>query len=477
MRLSAAHVNAFAALSHDTSPLHVDETYARRTPFGQTVIHGIAGALAALGAWAAGRPFTIARITVRFHRPLVVGDDYALDVDEGGPLRLELSRHGETHLALEMEWRPGEPEAAAPFLPFTPLAAARADVVSGRRTLPRADYAPRMSAEALAPFGLRPGQLPAHQLAMLTWSSYVVGMEFPGRDALFASLEARFAAAPPGEPFHLRDVEMRFDERFGRATISGAGTGVAAFSIGAIRRPSPVDHDLAAIGAVVGPARTFTGQTVLVTGSSRGFGGTLARAFALAGARVALSARAPSPELSRVVEDVASCGTPPLVLLGDAGDPATCARFVEAIPALDVLVGNAVPTIPAAPFLGVPVEDFLGFVARAVKLAAAPCHALLPRLRPGGLVVSISSEYTREPQPRLAHYVAAKAAVEGLTRTLALEHPDLRFVIARPPRMLTDQTNTLVRTGRLAATGSVAAMLLARLAELPPGQNLHEIDL
>jgi len=34
-----------------------------------------------------------------------------------------------------------------------------------------------------------------------------------------------------------------------------------------------------------------------------------------------------------------------------------------------------------------------------------------------------------------------------------------------------------VRTGRLAATGSVAAMLLARLAELPPGQNLHEIDL
>ena len=479
MRLSDAHVAAFAALSHDTSPLHVDETYARRTPFGHTVAHGMAGVLGALGAWAAGRAFIIERITARFHRPLFVGEDYALEPlqhDARGPLRIELARHGETHLAVELEWRTGPAEAPTAFLPFTPLAAARAGAISGRRSFPRLDYAPRVSRESLAPFALRPDQLPAHQLALLLWSSYVVGMEFPGRDALFNSLDARFGPAASGDPFHLRDVEMRFDERFGRATISGAGTGVETFTIGAIRRPSPIDHDLSAVSAAVGPARSFVGQTVLVTGSSRGLGAALARAFAVAGARVALSARAPSPELSNVAGDVASLGTLPLVLLGDAGDPAT---FAEAFPAgeLDVLVNNAVPSIPVAPFLGNPVEDFVDFVARAVTMVAAPCHALLPRLRRGGLVVSISSEYSREPQPRLAHYVAAKAAVEGLTRTLALEHPELRFVIARPPRMLTDQTNTLLRTGRLAAATVVAAGLLSRLAKLPEGENLHEIDL
>jgi hypothetical protein len=43
--------------------------------------------------------------------------------------------------------------------------------------------------------------------------------------------------------------------------------------------------------------------------------------------------------------------------------------------------------------------------------------------------------------------------------------------------MLTDQTNSLIRMGTLASPVDVAAGLLDRLATLPGGGGLHELDL
>ena len=60
--------------------------------------------------------------------------------------------------------RPGEPGTSAPFLDFTPLRAARAEVAPGRRILRRVDYAPRLGAERLAPFSLAPDQLCVFEL-------------------------------------------------------------------------------------------------------------------------------------------------------------------------------------------------------------------------------------------------------------------------------------------------------------------------
>jgi NAD(P)-dependent dehydrogenase (short-subunit alcohol dehydrogenase family) len=456
----------------------MDAGYARRTPFGRNVAHGVAGVLAALGEWAQGRRLWLEHLTARFHKPLLAGDDYALDVsEEGGEVGIEIqSAGGEAHATLAFGWRRRGDEAEATFAPFTPLIAAQAGAAGGRTRHDRVAYAPDLDARHLAALGLAPGQLPTQQLAGLAWSSYVVGMEVPGRDALLASIDLRFSAASP-EPFHLRDVEVRVDDRFARATIAGAGVGIERLDVIAYRRPAPVDHDLESVRAAMAGERRFAGQTVLVTGSSRGFGATLARAFAVAGARVALSARASSSELDGVAADVAACGTAPRVLLGDVSDPGICAQLADAVGALDVLVNNAIAPIPSETFLAQPGEAFDGFVSATLALVAAPCRAFLPRLAPGARVVNVSSSYAREPQPRLGAYVAAKGAVEGLTRVLALEHPELRFVVVRPPRMLTDQTNALVKAGPMASAVDLAARLVARLADLPTGGGLFEVDL
>jgi hypothetical protein len=74
--------------------------------------------------------------------------------------------------------------------------------------------------------------------------------------------------------------------------------------------------------------------------------------------------------------------------------------------------------------------------------------------------------------------VCAKAALEGFMRGLARECPALRFVIARLPRIRTDQTNAPFSLEPLADAVQVAKRLVTALDDLPAaGLNLHEIQI
>src|SRR5215217_7844849 len=77
------------------------------------------------------------------------------------------------------------------------------------------------------------------------------------------------------------------------------------------------------------------GKRVLVTGASRGIGEATARAFAAAGAKVALVARN-ADALAKVADEVGGTAHP-----ADLSDPDTAARLVDEVGAIDVLVNNA----------------------------------------------------------------------------------------------------------------------------------------
>ena len=79
MRFSRQQMVDFAEASHDRNPLHRDDRYASRTPFGETVVFGMAAVLAALGTWANGRRFLIRSLKAEFKQPLFEGTDYSID--------------------------------------------------------------------------------------------------------------------------------------------------------------------------------------------------------------------------------------------------------------------------------------------------------------------------------------------------------------------------------------------------------------
>ncbi|MFJ9897847.1 SDR family oxidoreductase [Streptomyces sp. NPDC091280] len=159
------------------------------------------------------------------------------------------------------------------------------------------------------------------------------------------------------------------------------------------------------------------GRTVLVTGGTRGVGAGIARAFANAGAEVLTCARRP-PE-----QPVEGTEFRPL----DLRDPDAVREFFAALPRLDVLVNNA-GGAPYRPLVEAEAERH----ARIIELnLLAPLTASLAAYehlrRTKGSVVMIGSVSGSRPSPGSAAYGAAKAGLENLARSMAVEWaPDIR---------------------------------------------------
>ncbi|MFD7029791.1 SDR family oxidoreductase [Streptomyces sp. NPDC059917] len=167
------------------------------------------------------------------------------------------------------------------------------------------------------------------------------------------------------------------------------------------------------------------GRVVVVTGGTRGVGAGIARSFLAAGARVVVCARRPPQE------PVEAGGREARFTALDLRDPVAVGEFFASVAErygrLDCLVNNAGGT----PYrlLG---EGEAERHARVVALnLTAPLTASLaayPALRAaGGSVVMIGSVSGTRPSPGTAAYGAAKAGLENLARSMAVEWaPEVR---------------------------------------------------
>jgi len=165
-----------------------------------------------------------------------------------------------------------------------------------------------------------------------------------------------------------------------------------------------------------------------VTGASRGLGLALAAGLAGAGWRLVVDAR----DGDALAEAVWALPGTHTVLAGDVSDPAHRAALVEAAHRLggpDLLVNNAgiLGPSPQPGLGGYPLPALRGVYEVNVFAPLALTQAALPALRGrAGTVVNVTSDAAVEPYPGWGGYGSAKAAVEQVSRILAVEEPALR---------------------------------------------------
>jgi len=477
LRVSPTDMELFARASGDVNPLHVSAEYARRTPFGEPVVYGVLGALAACARLRERPGSALESIALEFLGPLSAGATYPVEAQETESTgELHVTDSGQLALKAQLAFArgsqrtlvEGRPEAREAPAAFDLEALDKGLAVSG-------NWAPSLAhlRQLTQRWELSDRGIDELAAAALAWTSYLVGMELPGERATFWKLDLRIASRgeAPSLPLPYTAEVTRRDERVGLVELAASlGDGLATATISAFVRSDPPRSDLATLAPLLADAPDLTGQVAVVVGGSRGLGAALTQALALRGADVLLVYRDSAAEAARVRGSVnAAAGTIEAVQ-GDAGDAAWCSDTLRPLVAarggLDLLVCNASPPIRPLPLDPAGVDRFERFVLESLGLVVAPVSAFLDELdaRSGTTLILSSSALTTLPA-EWPHYVTAKAALEGLATWAAAAHPRTRFVVVRPPKLLTDQMNSLL--GRVGASPvePVAAEIVRRLGE------------
>lgn len=209
-------------------------------------------------------------------------------------------------------------------------------------------------------------------------------------------------------------------------------------------------------------------RVAVVTGASGALGSAVARGLAAAGARVGLLARRREP-LDRLAE---SLGERALVLEADVLDVEQLERaratLHERWGTVDILVnaagGNvAAATVGERSFFELPVEALDEVMRLNFHGTVLPTRVFGAEMS-GGAIVNVSSLAAHRALTRVVGYGAAKAAVENLTRWLAVELAPLRvnavapgfFVGEQNRALLLDESGALTERGARIVAGTPA---------------------
>ena len=169
----------------------------------------------------------------------------------------------------------------------------------------------------------------------------------------------------------------------------------------------------------------FAGKVALVTGASKGIGAGVAKAFGQAGAHVAVAYALDRDGAERVAAEIEAAGGRAVTVRCDLAKAvdieAMVAKTVAAFGPVQILVNNAgvfeykpLPDITETHFHSLFDVNVLG-VLIATRCAVANFAPA------GGSVINISSLAARADAPGRAVYTATKAAVNAITKVLALE--------------------------------------------------------
>jgi NAD(P)-dependent dehydrogenase (short-subunit alcohol dehydrogenase family) len=460
---------AFARLSGDYNPIHLDPVAARRLLFGQPVVHGMHTLVWALDAWLEGTlaPTRLKHLKAKFRAsiPLNVAVELVTHSKNANEVQLELLsdevKVATATVLFQTDSFESGAEGRAPILLQLPPCGECRDRSPAELQAASGEFPLCLEPEAAARlFPNAASLLPAGQLAALLATTRVVGMEAPGLHSILAGLDfqdSSLESASDGRA-ELRYRTESYDERVSRLELRVASPGFEG-TVTSFVRPEPHrQSSFADLRSWVG-ADEFRGERALVIGGSRGLGEVAVKLLAAGGADVTFTYQRGAADAQRVASEVAAQGgtvscfaydvlTDAAQLAAPAGDKSPTLLCYFATPFISAGAPRRFSVNRFQDFCRYYVDGFLATFDAARALGNSLGNVLYP-----------SSAFVDELPLNMGEYAAAKSAAEAVCRFLQKAHPAIRFHCPRLPRLATDQTATLIRTDLPDPTPTLLAVL------------------
>jgi MaoC dehydratase-like protein len=434
---------AFARLSLDWNPMHLDANFARRTQAGAPLVHGIHNLLWTMDTVLRSFAFDVRNIKARFQQPLFLDEIARIEIRSRTPtaVSIEIVADDTVVAAIKLSSEPGKLSglsargiAPAPLgiatavdVPFEQMASQAGAVAAG------GDDEIRKLFPALSD-GI--GIAAVHALLA---ASQIVGMACPGLHSLFAGLDVSRDPASDGER-SLRYAVSKTDARFRSLQIDVLGSGIAG-RLDAFARPAPpAQATMSAASARVGRG-DFAGQSALIVGGSRGLGEVTAKILAAGGGHPVITYRDGQREAEAVAAEIRDAGGHCDVIRYDALEPA--GRQLDGIRAVDFCYYFATAKILQRKSALYEPEKLRSFLGYYVDGFYDLCTALAPNRQRSIGIFYPSTVLIEEEVGGAAEYAMAKSVGEILANYISVFLPQVQVISRRLPRIMTDQTATV----------------------------------
>jgi 3-oxoacyl-[acyl-carrier protein] reductase len=298
------------------------------------------------------------------------------------------------------------------------------------------------------------GKCVVHGILLSSLFSQLVGMHIPGKYALYLGQDLAFrkpvlvgesiraSAKVTGKNDGTRSLLLTTEIRNAEDKVVVSGTAKVKVR----------DGEAAALPAASEKPQTAVSgkrSVALITGASRGIGAEIASTLATRGAAVALNYFQSSGLAEALAASICEAGGEAIAVQGDVRRPEDVERVLTSVHQkfgkLDWLVNAAIGELPNHPFIEMQWSDFQEHLDYQLKAVMQTCQAVYPIMKAagGGAIVNILSQVTAgQPPAGMSDYVAAKYALMGLSKALAIEwaSDQIRVNMVSPGMVQTDLT-------------------------------------
>jgi hypothetical protein len=431
----------FAKASGDVNPIHIDPIYARRSQFGEVIVHGIHLVLWSLNELAAitNTPLNITALEVSFLKPVKLSQDVVCVVETKNiceyRIRLMVGDLIVTSLQVKAS------SCKSPFY-FSFRESEKIDELPSEFNYDDEEHFinPSLFDKSIAiKYPRLPYVLSEAAMLNLLAMTFIVGMKCPGLHSIFSSFNVVFADQIEKSNLLAYRVS-KYHERFSRLTIALHSSSMMGQIVAFIRPTLKRDFTMEAAQVMV-KNMNFSGQRALIIGGSRGLGEITTKLLAAAGANILFTYYKGEKEAAAVCDQINKPGVR-FIMYDASGMPSQL--FTQAVTdfAPTHVYYYATPFIFSTDKGKFNFESFVQFSSYYLK-GFYNVFSLCSNTLQG--VFYPSSTAIDEKVDTMIEYSCSKVAGEMLCDFLSKMNPAINIYQPRLPRLNTDQTQTLIQ--------------------------------